>query len=76
MYGCAIEAMPSEQNNYGSSTTPPIHGSVTQVNISPDFFIDVNANQLISRILISSPNVCHKPLNECWRLSPIFKNCE
>ena len=38
-YGCAVNAMPpfpSEQlNNHKSSTTPPFHGSVTQVNHYP-----------------------------------------
>ena len=39
-YGCAIDAMPPEQpNDHRSSTTPPNHGSDTQVNLSPDFFI-------------------------------------
>jgi hypothetical protein len=75
-YGCAINAMPSEQlNDYRSSTTPPIQSSVIQVNLYPEFLIGINTNQLISRMLSLSPNACHKPRNKCWRLSPIYKNC-
>ena len=75
-YGCAIDAMPSEQlNEYGSSSTPPIHDSVTQVNLYPEFFIDINTKKLISRMLSPNLNVCRKPRNECRRLSPIYKNC-
>jgi hypothetical protein len=78
-YRCAIDAMPpfpSEQlNDHRSSTTPSICGSVTQVNHYPEFLVDVNAYQLISRMLSPSPNVCHKPRNECRRLLPIYKSC-
>jgi hypothetical protein len=40
-YGCAIDAMPSfppeQLNGDRNSTTPSIHGSVTQVSHYPEF---------------------------------------
>ena len=80
-YGRVIDAMPpfpSEQlelDDHISSTTPSVHSSVTQVNHYHQFLIDINAYQIISRMLSSRPNMCQKPRNECWRLSPIYKNC-
>ena len=43
-YGCAIDAMPpfplEELNDHKNSTTPSIHGSVTQVNHYPITLIE------------------------------------
>ena len=45
-YGCAIDAMPSEpHNDHRGSTTPSVHGSVTQVNCYPELLIVINAYQ-------------------------------
>ena len=81
-YGCAINAMPHfpseqpEHNDHKSSTTPSIHGSVTQVSHYLKFLIDLNADELISRMLNLSPNECQKPHNECQQLSLIYyKSC-
>ena len=79
-YGCAFDAMPpfpSQQLNGGRSpTTLSVHGSVSQVNYYPEFFIDINAYQLIPRMLSPSSIMYHKPRSGYWRLSLIYKNCE
>ena len=45
-YDRAIDAMPpfplEQPNDHRSSTTPSIHGSVTQVNHYPEFLVDAN----------------------------------
>ena len=68
----------SLQNNLNSTIIEvrPHLQSMTQIpRWVTKFLIDVNAYELISRMLSPSPNACHKLLNECQQLSPIYENC-
>ena len=55
---------PEQLDDHRCLTTLSILGSVTQVNLFPQFLIDVNAYELISRILSPSLNMYHKPHNK------------